>query len=876
MSGRILATKLHIPPVPGDYLRRPRLLEEITTDAPLTLVSASAGFGKSSLISDWLSRENRPAAWISLEDEDSDPDRFRAYLTAALLPLLPGLGEENPLLEESTLEGFLTELINHIDCCTDEITLVLDDYHLIDSKEIDELLRFLIEHAPRQFHLIIATREDPQFPLARWRSKRRMHEIREGELRFTKDEILDYLKIDSGFPHSDTLPELLFERTEGWITGLRLAALSLKDRDDADSFLRDFDGSHHFILDYLMEEVLNRQPPERVAFLLATGLFQRFSPGLADRVLELPSGRGALIIEEMQRENLFIIPLDEHRHWFRYHHLFKDLLKKRALMDGDESARRTYLSRGAGWFAEEEEFPEAIETALAAGEAARAAAWAELAWPRMENNFHSAGWLRLVESIDEEIIRTRPRLASDYAWARMNRGELEAADEWFAAAEKATGPDAETELRFAVGMGRIYLSQARGEYAIQERLIKQTRSLLEKTDRLRHAQLDSLEGLARWNAGWVEAAYLIFEDAEAGFQASGSSIFALSAAFAKGLVAESAGRLKEAEMIFRTAAERNERTRASFLSSLAGVQLEQYRLNEAEASLEESRKLGERSALPGWNYRRRIIEIRLAIAQGEYDRAERLLGEAAALRYRGPMPERFPPEALQALIDIERDEVGLATSRLSRLAPDKKQYTSEFPLLVKIRAQLAHRTGDEEKLIELNHLLKELRLRAEEQERRGSLTDILLMEAVAAEVAGERDAASAYLTRALAVAEADERALPFLRGIADEKIIARLLQCDLEQTKPSPFGTTISAHAPGLPTDTDASRPLGESLSPRETEVLTLIAAGYSNQRISETLFLALSTIKGHNAKIYEKLDVKRRTEAVAKAQKLGLIPPVS
>lgn len=873
MPGRILATKLHIPPVTSDYLRRPRLLEEITSDAPLTLVSASAGFGKSSLISDWLSREQRPAAWISLEEEDSEPDRFRAYLTAALLPLLPGLAEENPLLEESTLEGFLTELINHIDCCTEEITLVLDDYHLIDSKEIDELIRFLVEHAPQQFHLIIATREDPQLPLARWRSKRRMQEIREQALRFTLGESREFLAASTGGEPQAELAKLLSRRTEGWITGLRLAALSLKNRDDADSFLRNFDGGNHYIVDYLMEEVLNQQAPERVAFLLATGLFQRFSPDLADRILELPPGRGAIIIEEMQRENLFIIPLDEERNWFRYHHLFSDLLKKQVLVDGDESKRRAYFSRGAGWFAAEQEYPEAIRAALAAGEPARAAEWAEYAWPQMENNFHSAEWLRLVESIDEEIIRSRPLLSSDYAWARLNRGELEAAEEWFVAAEAGAGANADTELRFAVGMGRIYLTQARGEYAVQERLISQTRRLIDETDRLRHAQLDSLEGLARWNAGEVEAAYLAFEEAEAGFEAAGSEIFAISASFAKGLVAESAGRLKEAKRIFKTAADRHERTRASLLSSQAGVQLEQYRLSEAEAIMEEARRLGEQSALPGWNYRRRIIEVRLAVARREYARAEKLLAEAAALRYRGPMPDRFPPETLQALIDIERGDAKLAVSRLSRSAPDKEQFPSEFALLVKARALMADTAGGSVDLIDLNHLLGDLRNRAREQGRSASLTDILLMEAALAETAGDRGTASALLTGALEAAEAEARSLPFIRGIADEKIIARLLQYTAAEGRLSAFGRQVSAQIPGVSTGQAAALPLGESLSPRETEVLALIAAGYSNQRISETLFLALSTVKGHNAKIFEKLGVKRRTEAVAKAQKLGIIP---
>lgn len=872
MPARILATKLHIPPTASDYLSRPRLLEQIDPDRALTLVSASAGFGKSSLISDWLGTRTGPAAWIALEEEDSDPDRFRAYLTAALTPLLPGLGEEHPLLEESTLEGFLTELINHIDCCTDEITLVLDDYHLIDSKEIDAFIRFLVEHAPRQFHLILSTREDPQLPLARWRSRRTMQEVRERELRFTRQETLDFLGISGGFQQKESLLELLFERTEGWITGLRLAALSLKNRGDADSFLRDFDGTHHFILDYLMQEVLDRQTPERAAFLLATGLFERFSPGLADRILDLPQGSSALILEQLQRENLFIIPLDEAGAWFRYHHLFRELLKKRSLLDREESEIRLYLSRGADWFAEQEAYPEAIGLAIEASQTERAAAWAERAWPLMENNFHSAGWLRLVATLPDEVIRSRPELSADYAWARLNRGELERAAHWFAAAEEGAGPRAAKELRFAIGMGRIYLAQARGEYTEIEALIDHARTLTKAEDRLRRAQLDSLGALASWSAGWVAPAYLAFEQAESGFEAAGSTVYALSATFAKGLVAESAGRLREAERIFVAAADRHERTRASFLTSLAGVQLEQYRLEEAEATLAQARELGDRAALPGWNYRRRIIEIRLCLAARDYDRAERLLGEAAALRYRGPMPDPYPLEALQALIDIARGELGLAQSRLARLNLQKEDYRSEFALLVKLRLELAGKGGGAAGLNKMRQTLGELRIRAEEQERRGSVTDILISEAAAAEHAGDREEALALLTRAMERAETETRLLPFLRGITDEKRIGGLLQALADRNELSSFAKRIDA-ALSLPAYAPSSAlPPGEKLSPRETEVLSLIAAGYSNQRISETLFLALSTVKGHNAKIFEKLGVKRRTEAVAKAQKLGIL----
>ena len=881
MLAPILATKLHIPPLTDDFLGRPRLLERLNSGSglPLTLISASAGFGKSSLICDWLSSGQRPAAWLSLEKEESDPVRFRAYLIAALAPLLPGLEEEDSFPGESSLEGFLTDLVNHIACCSEEFLLVLDDYHLLDSEEIDGIIRFLVEHAPRQMHLVIATREDPRLPLARWRSRRTMNEVREQDLRFTPQEAAVFLKAFTGVEQSETLSHLLVERTEGWITGLQLAALSLKNQANPEEFLRRFSGTHRYILDYLVEEVLKRQPPDRVSFLLTTSLFERFSAGLADQALNLAPGSSALTLEGLQRENLFILPLDVGGEWFRYHHLFRDMLKKRAL-EGSASEIRDRLSRAAGWFAEQEEYPEAISAAIQAEEPERAAEWAELAWPSMENNFHSARWLRLVEALPEELVRSRPQLAADYGWARLNRGDLEAAEEFFAAAKGKGRSVSGTDLSFTIAMGRIYLAQARGEYQNQEQLISRARGLIDVEDRLRHAQLDSLEGLALWTAGRTALAYLAFERAEAGFEAAGNSVYALSAAFARGLIAENTGRLREAERIFRSGSGRHERTRSSLLTGLASVEIERFNLDEAEKYLARARELGERSALPGWNYRRRIIEVRLVLARGEYGRAELLLGEAVALRYRGPLPERYPPEALQALIDIRTGALGRAGERLDRLDTKAEEYSDEFSLLIGISfSQIKGNdsTGGLEPS-EGRQLLAGLKARAEKQKRLGSLVEILLLEAVDAELEEKPEKAPSILIRALELAAPEDRALPFLRGTADEKIITRLLARLADQGELSAFGEKILVLSSAAPASASAGRqasaPItGMSLSRRETEVLELIARGCSNQEISETLFVALSTVKGHNARIFEKLDVQRRTEAVARARELGLIP---
>ena len=388
MSVPILSTKLHIPPPRPSVVLRPRLIERLKAglQGKLTLISAPAGFGKTTLVSAWvaaLTPTAHPAgaepgvkvAWLSLDAGDSDPFRFLAYLVAALQTLSAGTGAgvlaalESP--QPPPIEPLLTALLNELAAVRQEIVLVLDDYHLVDAKpvnapsSVDDALTFLLEHQPPQMRLVIATREDPALPLARLRARGQMIELRAADLRFTPAEAAEFLNRVMGLNLSAEDIAALESRTEGWIAGLQLAALSMQGLQDAASFIKSFTGSHHFVLDYLIEEVLGQQSEKIQSFLLRTSILDRMCGSLCDAVLLDPSTSGQEILEHLEHANLFIVPLDNERRWYRYHHLFGDLLRQRL---GTPALLSEYHLRASQWHEDHGDLPEAFHHALSAAD----------------------------------------------------------------------------------------------------------------------------------------------------------------------------------------------------------------------------------------------------------------------------------------------------------------------------------------------------------------------------------------------------------------------------------------------------------------------------------------------------------------------------
>jgi len=411
----------------------------------MTLISAAAGFGKTTLVSEWVTDCGRPVAWLSLDKGDNDPIRFISYLVTALQSIKAGFGEgllaalQSP--QPPPTESILTALLNEITAVPDNpstssgqrFLLILDDYHSIDSQPVDQCLTFLVEHLPPQMHLVIVTREDPPLPLARLRVRGQLTELRAADLRFTPAEAADFLNQVMGLNLSDEDVAALEARTEGWIAGLQLAALSMQGQSDPAKFIQSFSGSHRFVLDYLLEEVLERQSREIQNFLLYNSILERLCGPLCEAVLGTPSGSGQETLEALERANLFLVPLDNERRWYRYHHLFGELLRQRL---GNPNELPEYHLRASAWYEANADLEQAISHALAAKDFEQAARLAEMAWPATFRSYLQnilfLGWMK---ALPDEIIHTRPVLCAGYAWALLDMGELESAAHWLNLAE---------------------------------------------------------------------------------------------------------------------------------------------------------------------------------------------------------------------------------------------------------------------------------------------------------------------------------------------------------------------------------------------------------------------------------------------------------
>src|SRR5438874_750288 len=426
MPTPILATKLYLPRLRPNVVSRPRLLERLNEGLhrKLTLIAAPAGFGKTTLVSAWVAGCDRQVAWLSLDKGENDPARFLAYLIAALQTIAATIGDgvlgvlQSP--QPPPTEAILTALLNEITTLPDNFVLVLDDYHVIDAKAVDQALTYLVEHLPPQMHLVIATREDPQLPLARLRSRGHLIELRAADLRFTPSEAVEFLNQVMGLSLSAEDIAALEDRTEGWIAGLQLAALSMQGHQDVPGFIRAFAGDHRYIVDYLVAEVLERQPAPVRSFLLQTSILDRLSGSLCDAVTGQEEGSERL--EALERGNFFVVPLDDKRHWYRYHHLFAEVLSVHLMAEQPDQVA-TLHRRASAWYERHGSAVDAIRHALAAADFARAADLVELGVPAMARNRQEAtllGWLKV---LPDEVLRCRPVLSVAYARVSLASGE---------------------------------------------------------------------------------------------------------------------------------------------------------------------------------------------------------------------------------------------------------------------------------------------------------------------------------------------------------------------------------------------------------------------------------------------------------------------
>ena len=909
----LLATKLYSPKWRPGLVSRPRLIERLDQgiERRLTLVSAPAGFGKTTLLAEWLGATpagERPAAWVSLDQSDNDPAFFWAYFITALQKVQSKVGERALSLLHSPqpppIESVLTTLINEISAIEDDFALILDDFHVIDAQPVHSAVAFLVDHLPPQMHLIIASRSDPPLPLARLRGRGESTELRASDLRFTPDEAAAFLNEVMGLDLSAADVAALETRTEGWVAGLQLAALSMRGREDVPGFIRAFAGDDRYILDYLVEEVLQRQPEGVRSFLLQTSVLERLSGPLCDAVTGLKHGKRML--EALERGNLFVVPLDDKRQWYRYHHLFANFLQAHSLEEQPDRVPALHR-RASEWYEDNGLRADAVRHALAAKDFARAAGLVELAWPAILRGSHQdATFIGWVKALPDELVRARPVLSAGYAWALLSRGELEAgearlrdAERWLdTTADNLERPETpptemvvvdEEEFRSlpaTIAAARAFQAQALGDVPGVEKYARLALDLLPESDYFHRVMPAALLGLAYWASGDLEAAHRLIADGMAAMRVAGNISLAIGGTTILAEIRMAQGRLHEAvsalERSSQLATEEGEPVllgTAELYLGLSELHLEQGDLEAATRHVLRSEEIAEQAAQEAYQYRWRVARARLKEVQGDLDGALDLLDEAERVYTGGVVPNVRPVAALKTRVWVAQgrlaEAMGWARGR-GLSVNDDLSYLSEFEHVTLARVLIAKYKSDRaDRSIHgamglLDHLLKA----AEEGRRMGSVIEILVLQALAQEAQSDIPLALVPLERALTLAEPEGYVRVFvdkgepmrnlLRHAAAGGIASSYTQRLLAAfDKPAqPVSAPVQAAAAGL----------AEPLTAREVEILRLVAAGMRNQEIADHLFISLSTVKRHIANAYGKLGVSHRTEALARANELNLL----
>jgi LuxR family maltose regulon positive regulatory protein len=907
---------------------RPRLIGQLNEGLhrKLTLISASAGFGKTTLVIEWIAGCERPAAWLSLDEGDNDPTRFLTYLVAALQTIAANIGKGMLDLlqapQPSSIESILTTLLNDISTIPNNFVLVLDDYHVIDSKPFDEALTFLLEHLPPQMHLVIATREDPHLPLARLRARGQLTELRAADLRFTPTEAAEFLNQMMGLNLSAEDIAALETRTEGWIAGLQLAAISMHGHQDPASFIKSFTGSHHFVLDYLLEEVLQQQSESVQAFLLSTSILNRLCGPLCDAVLCDTSGYGqetvsaAETLEYLERANLFIVPLDNERRWYRYHHLFGDILRQRLGQRLPPGEMVEYHLRASQWYEKNGDLAESFHHAMAAGDYGRAAGLAESAWQGMDDRFQTAAWLGWVKKLPADVVRVRPVLSTQMGLAFMDAGEPEASESRLRDAERCLNGSSDgmvvvdkallKPLPAMIAMARAYNAQVQGNLSATVKYAELALQLIPEGDVFRRAQATIMLEVTHWTRGDLDAARSALGDWMSSMQKAGNFVFVVASAFALADILVVLGRLREAvktyQQALQLAAEHGEDAQRITAHHYLGLALLYHEMGEDAAAaehLQKAREMGEQTTLVDWSYRWHIAQARLKESGGDLEAALTLLDEARRVYVKTTIPDTRPIEALKAKVYLKQGRLSKAQDWVQERglsADDEISYLGEFEHLTLARVLLAEyqsRQGGRSFLPAIG-LLERLLKAAEAQRRMGSVIEILAVQALAHQTQGNHPLALASLERALTLAQPEG----YVRLFVDEGEPMRLLILDFRsriekqssgQGRPllgylekllSAFERSVEKQStthpkkPAMigPEVRPAKDMLVEPLSERELEVLRLVAQGLTNHEISQRLVLALSTVKGHNLRIFGKLQAQNRTEAVRRARELGLL----
>jgi ATP/maltotriose-dependent transcriptional regulator MalT len=905
----LVSTKLRIPQARLNLVARPRLAKRLEREAGrrLTLLSAPAGFGKTTLLLEVLGAragDGSSVAWLSLDKGDNDPARFLSHLVTALKTIEEGIGEgvlaalRSP--EAPRIDALAGALVDELSALPGEIDLVLDDYHVIDAGPVHEIITFMLDHLPPNAHLAISSRVDPPLPLARLRARDQMAELRASELRFTPEEAAAFFKDVMGLGISEEDVAALESITEGWVAGLQLAALSMQGREDVSGFVRSFSGRHRHVFDFLAGEVLERQPESVRQFLFVTSVLDRLSGSLCDALTGHSDGQEML--ERVERENLFVVALDDERHWYRYHHLFRDFLRNRLGRESPERIPELHR-RASEWYERGGWLFEAVEHALSSEDYEPAADLvgrvAREAWGRGEA-LTLLGWLNRLPS---EAMRRRPKLLLEQATALVVSGRLDDAEASLREAERAAGVDGgasgevpepgveEVRRRHLLGGAaavRSWRARLRGDTPDAIKLAWRALELLpENVPGLRSFAAISL-GEAHRSVDDLEAAGAAFAKAAELGQAAGHNLGMLLGMVQAARVQRERGLLREAHGLLRRAlqlaAERGIELMpaAGFIRVSMGVL--HYEWDDLESA---SRRLAEGMELAG-----RLGELAILVrghgvlslvkrARGDFEGSLEEAREAERLAQWSGIPQVIVEAATcKARLHLARGELAAAALEQERAAN-----VGEVPPAAREaeRTVLARLFMGRDKHDDALQLLEELGRAAEAAGRTGREIEIQALQALALRAKGDKEQAVSTLARALALAEPEGYVRTFVdEGPPMEALLSEVIEARqrgrLTPEVPAYYLRKLSAAlelegasraAAGHPRPPER---LVEPLSERELEVLALLAAGKTNQRIAKELFISLGTVKSHINNTYRKLGVRSRTQALVKARELNLV----
>jgi LuxR family maltose regulon positive regulatory protein len=930
----LLLTKLYVPPVRPELVSRPRLIERLNVGLlgrrdqfarKLTLVSAPAGFGKTTLVAEWLSGVERPVAWLSLDEEDNDPVRFSTYLIAALQTVDSNIGTAAQAMLQSPQppppEPLLAGLINDVAGTPSPFILVLDDYHLIHTLPIHRQLAFLLEHQPPQIHLVVASREDPPLPLSRLRARGQMVDVRQADLRFTGEETSNFLQRIMALDLTAAEVATLHQRTEGWIAGLQLVALSMQGSADVRRLVASFAGDHRYVLDYLMDEVFAQQPDDVQDFLLETSILERFSAPLCDAVVGRDDSRGVLL--SLERSNLFIVPLDQSRQWYRYHRLFADLLRHRlsqsppfippacggdrgrAPAGGGDRGRapagggeggsvpmggrerqgiKALHRRASRWYAENGFPADAVRHALAASDWEEAASLIVDASGDMLKHGEVVTLLGWYQALPDEVVFANPQLCLDYSWPLILTEQIEAAEPYLAHAEQVALEHEIIPLLGGIAIAKAYVARLRGDNAQVIELSEQALALLPR-DELSGRSIVALNlGMAQWYRGRMADAEQALREAQRAGRGSGNEYIHWTAVLFSNRIQTARGKSRQAVESYRQMIEQDKQLPVVGLAHFDLGRLS-YEWNELTAAADHlqlgleivRRGGGAEFEVGGYSALAFVRQARgdPAAAQAALQRAGQLLENP------GISPStRLYNLASQVAVALGQGDLDGASRVVERFP--KLEEAGSFPdylslMLVQARVLLAQgrQVTAAEHLAALHGMAS----------RAGWQSIAIQACALHGLAAPAPDQARALIIKALTLAEPEN----YVRTFVDAGEPMRLLISDsgLQRKKRGEGADRLLAYVGRLLAAFDSVTPqqepeislkpqisnMVEPLSDREFDVLRLLADGQTNQEIAQALCVSVNTVKTHLKNIYGKLGVGNRREAAASAKELGLIP---